>query len=620
MHARANSTIDAASPSLLPSPGVNVRRWLLAIIVLSAVVRLAHFAAIAPTPFIEFPIHADQTDMHGYWQWSGKIAAGDWLQRDTWHPLYGWMARHGDMATWLGWWGDDRVFHQEPAYPYAIAIGRSVGLGLRGVIFVQLMFGVLAPLLMFALARRVLRDPAAALLAAAAAGLYGPLVFNQGALLRDWTGPMLGTAALAALLIAAPRARPGAWLVPGVVLGFTLITHATVMLFLPFMFAWVIWTQRGSLRGLSARLGLLGLGMVIGFSPLLVRNLAVGAPPLKVTNRLPEVIATSSAADANPLGFTVPDSMPDILEAAQGSAWVAGVEALKTYQGDWAAFIDKHLLKLRAVFDPFEIPNNMAYFYGEQISPALRVLPDYSWLLPLCVLGIGLTFARRRVDRAHALVLLLGLSGVLALVATSVVGRYRLILLPPLCVYAGWALWQLGVWLNAKRYAPLAGGLAVVAVVVGLQQFVLPIAQVRHHAELQRHGLSYGVSAAVYQRRGEPEAALGQWALLHERSARLGLDENVDFAARRRQELLFQWMLHTAQPGRADRAADLLRRAEALYDHRADATFRDFDIGMAFARLGMADQAAPRLKRFVEQHPDRDEAALARRTLEQFDP
>ena len=111
----------------------STRKWLILIVGLSAIVRMVHFDVIVQTAFIDFPLYATETDMFGYWQWSDRIIAGDWLGRDTYHPEFGWMTALGDQLTWHHWWGDSRVFQQEPMYPYMLAAGRSIGLSIAGL-------------------------------------------------------------------------------------------------------------------------------------------------------------------------------------------------------------------------------------------------------------------------------------------------------------------------------------------------------------------------------------------------------------------------------------------------------------------------------------------------------
>jgi len=306
-----------------PTPSANqshrqrrttTRNWLILIVFLCALVRLAHYEAIVQSAFVEFPFYATETDMFGYWQWSDSIISGDWLGRDTYHPHFAWMAALGDQATWHRWWGDKRVFQQEPVYPYLIAIGRSLGLSISGLILIQLLIGSLQSVATFWLSRLVFRKDVVALISAAIAGFYGPLIFNQGVLLRDWTGPLLDSLGLFALLYALSRNRDWHWVWPGIVFGFALMTRSTILVFLPFMFFWLIWVNRDSISRIVRRGSILTAGLLIGFAPLLTRNMLLGISPFKITNRLPEAIVFGNAADVTPLGMMVPASLPGILE------------------------------------------------------------------------------------------------------------------------------------------------------------------------------------------------------------------------------------------------------------------------------------------------------------------
>jgi len=265
----------SVDPSI-PSGRTTTRNWLILIVVLCAIIRLVHYEVIVQSAFVDFPFYSTQSDMFGYWQWSDTIIAGDWLGRATYHPHMGWMAELGDEATWHRWWGDKRVFQQEPVYPYLIAVGRSLGLSIGGLILIQLLIGSLQPVVTFWLSRLVFRQDAVALIAAAIAGLYGPLIFNQGVLLRDWTGPLLESLGLIALLYALWRDRDWTWVWPGIVFGLALMTRSTILVFLPFMFFWVIWVNRSSISQIARRGSIVAAGLLVGFSPLLVRNILLG--------------------------------------------------------------------------------------------------------------------------------------------------------------------------------------------------------------------------------------------------------------------------------------------------------------------------------------------------------
>lgn len=394
-----------------------MRRALAAILVVGLLVRAAHFAALASSALPGIQLAIPGADTAAHWQWSGEILAGDWLGRNTFHQVTGWMTELAPIETWYRWWGSEKTFTREPAYPYFLALVRLVaGSSLLGVLGIQLLLGALQPLVLFALGRRVAGERAG-LLAALVGAIYGPFVFFEGTLLRDWMPPILDPLVILAILRARDGDRTRDWILAGVLFAICVLVRSSMLLFLPLALAWILWEGKGA-RSLP-----LLAGFAIGFAPLVARNLAVGAPAFAVTNRAPEAIVESNAVDAVPIGMPVPRSMPAILEQARGRALRAAVLTVEQYEGRPLDFLRVQFLKLWGAFDPREFPDNLDYEYGRAVSPVLRFAPGFA------IVGLfgvaGLVFFLRR-GGAHRLVTLYVLSALGAQLVTVVVGRYRL--------------------------------------------------------------------------------------------------------------------------------------------------------------------------------------------------
>ena len=176
------------------------RIGLLIIVALGLLFRLIHFQALADTAFLKIPLIYTQSDMYAFWEWAQEILDGDLLGRNTYHFYYNWMGELASQETWYRWWGGKEVFQQAPLYPYWLAgILALSNISIEFVIFLQLVLGSLHPLVMYYLARRVFNENVG-LIAATFTAIYGPFIFNQGALLRDWIPPILEPLALLALL------------------------------------------------------------------------------------------------------------------------------------------------------------------------------------------------------------------------------------------------------------------------------------------------------------------------------------------------------------------------------------------------------------------------------------
>ncbi len=446
------------------------RHALFALLGLSLLLRGVVYHAFLDTAMPWFPLEATQTDMHATWQWSERILAGDLLGSDTYHPGFEWMAAADREAEWARRWGDLRIFQQEPLYPYFVAALRALlPSPLHAIPLLQLLLGgLLLPLGVHALGRQLI-GPRSALCGAALAAVFGPGVFYQLALLRDWAVPVVGAFALSLTLSGLRRRHDGRLFAAGLLLGVGALLKATALLWLPVL-GWWLWRTRSAATGLArpARsAGLLTLGLALGLAPIVGRNLAVGAPALALSNRLPEGLIQGNAADACPVGLGHPPSQDATLRAAGGSAAKVVTEILRGYAADPGAFFRVQGAKLRAAFAPVDLADNFAYDYGRERLPALRFCPSWGTLLALAVPGLTLLLARRHLRRPWIVGILA--ANTVAVLLPIALGRYRLEALPLLALAAGHFLRFLVVTLRARRwnaFALGAGGATGVAILV----------------------------------------------------------------------------------------------------------------------------------------------------------
>ena len=68
------------------------RRLLFAVTLAAAAVRLAHLGFTAGHPYHDFWTLWKESDMFQYVAWARHLAAGDWLDRETFRPWFTWQA------------------------------------------------------------------------------------------------------------------------------------------------------------------------------------------------------------------------------------------------------------------------------------------------------------------------------------------------------------------------------------------------------------------------------------------------------------------------------------------------------------------------------------------------
>lgn len=585
-------------------------------VALALAVRLAHLDAVSATPFLELSQYTTGTDMHFYWEWAGRLGIeGDWWQRDTYHP--GDRPHTAEMQQWYVRWGGREIFNWEPVYPYLLGLLRMWGAGLPQVVVLQLALGALVPLVIYRLARCV-AGFGPSFLSACLAAVYGPLVHIQSVTLRDGLQPLTEPWIIIALFWAAGAAvdRWWRWVVAGAALGAGLLVKSTVMMFVPVAIVWILWRSRGDWVAAARRSAWWLAGVMIAFSPLIVRNVVVGAPPLAITNRVGMSLALANARDADPVGYYEPPSMIPILDKAEADTAVIVRETLATWEGDYLGLAALQWRKLRAWIDPFEVADNASYRWSAELSPVLEVLPGWGVLLPLALLGLAV--AVPRAWRDHALLVGFVVSVFGGLMLTMVVGRFRVPLMPVLAVYAGAAGWWLIECVRAKRWVSVTGGVAGLGVVLVLQQFVLPLADTRESMVQMVGTQQHFAFAEAYVRSGRWDEAVGEMRRMDHKIRDSGRSFAGDDLARKMEVAVWiRWSDAARHAGHRDHAIELMGQAyEAA--HAAPIPGYDLEFADHFASLEAWDLCRAALRNYLHRQPDGPDAARARTMLERL--
>ena len=465
---------------------------LLGIVLAGLVLRLIHFWALRDSA-IPFRHLFVTTDDNVYYQWARTILAGDWLGRATYHPYFDGLRAIAPLETWYRWWGGKEVFQQAPLYPYIFAAMLAVTRhDFPAILLIQLLLGALQPVVMYLLAKR-LWNYRVGLIAALITAVYGPFVFHQGVLLRDWLAPILEPLALLAVAKALEQDSPRRWIVAGAALGVALLARETVQLLILLVLSWVVFSRRKD-PGSAVRIsGWLIAGLLLALSPLIVRNVVVGAPAFALSNRAAEGIIEGWAADWFPVGLVqAPPSMKEILVASDGHLPGVIWGTIQTYRGDWVHLLEQVVTKLRGISDPFEFPNNISLYYGMEVSPVLRYMLGYWFVFPLGVAGLLLSLKTWKDHVVGVIFVMTAAGGLLAMVIFS---RYRLELAAALILYAAVFCGHLIESLRQRRKQQFGLSLALAAGMSLSQQFLFPLGpDVKDYPYI----VDYTASASVY--------------------------------------------------------------------------------------------------------------------------
>ena len=592
-----------------------IRRLLIGVVCLAVFLRLLHLSAVSQTAFLRFPLVIDQSDMYAFWQWAHRILDGDWLGRDTYHPNFEWREQIAPLETWYRWWGGKEIFHQAPLYPYLLAGLLSLKDSLTFVIFIQLLLGSLHPLILFFLARRLF-DDRVALIAATLAALYGPFIFYQGIVLRDWLPPILEPLILLSVLSAKERGRTGAWLSAGIVMGLGIVVKETALALIGVTFVWLAIQFRRAWREAVRPFALVGAGLLLCLTPLVLRNIAVGAPPFAISVQGPGSVIAGFSAGSLPVGYTLNPLMDSVRERAGGSLWAAGREALRTHEGDYVGLFYQQLFKLRGLVGPFEMPNNESYSYGLEISPVLAFTLGYSLIFPLGAAGLLLLL--RSGPRSSLLYWYLA-SALVVQFATFILARFRLAFVPVLMLAAAFMIMSILDRIRARQLVQAAGALALVFVFAAIQQLWAPM--VRPEEFLRP--TEYIYAAQTYAAERKFDRAVKELVRFR-RKAERGLADSpgksfnagaVSEAAVLEGGYHLEWASQLFEHKNTDEARMHISLAEDAYANQPQGGLALYNLGLVYLKLRDREKAKMLFARYLELEPGSERADNVRRLL-----
>jgi 4-amino-4-deoxy-L-arabinose transferase-like glycosyltransferase len=449
----------------------------------------------SPLPFMDDGMV--DSDMHANLLWAADIREQGWLDPTPHHPYNAWMRPIAPYDQWVRWWGGGQVFQQSPLYAYLLSF-----VFLQKPIVVRLLQALLSAgtcVLLGLLTARI-SGRAAGWVAFWLAALYAPFYAYTWPLLRDGLGWFIMAALLWALAEltqcewSSGRARRFAW-VAGGLLGLGYLARETFLLLIPVVWvAVVIFAWKRRCPWVAVRVG---IATVLAITPLMVRNCRVGAPLLSSSNRFAEAFIEGNAGTAHPYLLTVPDEMGPILYQTEAKPLRVVRETIASHKNGVWGWIELQGRKLLSLFDPYESPDNLSFYFLATISPMVRFGLQYWMILVPGIAGIALSVRQRRGSHLWLwLFLPITLAGVLVGVPVS---RYRQSLAILLIPWAAGFLVQVMEVGRRREWRRVAGwGVAVLA---GWLLVLGPLAR-QPRREYERP-YEYQVSADIYRTLGQ---------------------------------------------------------------------------------------------------------------------
>jgi len=397
------------------------RRWLFILFAAAMILKLVYIVQSAGALHVLVPV----MDSQYYDETARDIASGHLLRREA--------------------------FFMGPLYPYFLSLVYLMfGRDFMIVRFLQIMGGSLSVVLTFLVGRRVFR-PTTAFLGAAMFALYGAATFYEGLLLMTWLGTLLNLGVLAALLRARRSGDDVGWYAfAGLLLGFSALARANVLVFAPLAAAWILWMVK-SRRRVAQAVAFLGVTFAT-LLPATIHNYIASRDVVLVTSNAGLNFYIGNNGVATGIFYPLPEI--DFVRDPTSRTYIerllgqdlspSGVS--RYWFGRAMAYIRAHpggelrLLarKFALFFNGFEIPQIESYAAERAQYASLRVFFVSFWfLLSFGVVGFVSSLGQWR---RHFL-----LSGFVAVYAASVIAffitaRYRVQVAPVLALFAACAL------------------------------------------------------------------------------------------------------------------------------------------------------------------------------------
>ncbi|MGH9870559.1 MAG: glycosyltransferase family 39 protein [Candidatus Polarisedimenticolia bacterium] len=560
--------------------GRSRRRLLLYLLLAGLLARVVYQHQVAALPFFQDPVG----DSARHLERAREILAGNLLP-------------------------DRPFFYGGILYPWVLAAFALVfGANLYPVVLAQALAGCLLSWLLYRLAvacvppgrRRAGRR--AGMIAAALALFYGPLAFLEADILMvSWTLPALAMAGIL-LLRACRKGRDliGPAGAAGLLLALAATERPNLVALLPVGAVWIAaaFPARARLRGAACLLGASALVLApvawmnhaaSGRWVLLTTsggiNFSIGNHPgargtfeepwsadTHATARDTDLESASQAWASRGAGSPLDAVETSRWWWAQGWSWVRSAPAAA---GRLAA------RKLALLWNDQEPPNHLHFAFLRETAPALWLMPiTFAWIAPAGLYGLLWPGPRRGRDQsATALLALLVAVPMMTVLPFFVADRYRIAMVPPLMVCAGFGLERLGRLARIPGGRTWAAGSAAAMVVAG---WILA----RPLLEFDR-SRDYWMMAQAWKKAGALEEAVSGYG----KAIALAPDDAV---LRNNLGVLLAGM------GRVPEAEQEYRRAIALDPSLA---FPHKNLGLLLARTGRREEALVHLAKARESEP-----------------
>jgi 4-amino-4-deoxy-L-arabinose transferase-like glycosyltransferase len=459
------------------------KKVILGIICISLFLRLIYFIQAKPTALLDWT-NWDQSDMHFFDTWAKAINHGDVWGHEPLHPVYIWndetadsyfklypeeIAKYQQSDTsrltrsknlWYHWY-NGKNFHQEPLYPYLIALTYKVfGESPDYVFFWQMLLGALSNVLIFLIGCRYLGS-VTGFFAATLAILCGPLMCYDLVLLRSTLTVFLGLLVVWQLGRSLEEKTLKSALLFGFFMGLGFLNQSYFILYFLFGFVYLgLKNSRSITEGVRfLTIPIVGFGLAL--IPVVVRNLVVGMSPFAMASNGGITFLAANFVGVDPyLPFVInAEQYALTMYKTQGAFLPTFFEILKQY--DVGSFLMLMVDKFRTVVNWYEMPNNMNFYFFREWATVLKFTFVTNFVLsPLALVGF-LWALRFEKGKILPLIVFLIIS-IIPLMYGTALSRYRVLMLSFSTFFAAYTIIRL-LYLSSEKSSKKLG-LSVLAI------------------------------------------------------------------------------------------------------------------------------------------------------------
>jgi len=425
------------------------------------------------------------------------------------------------------------VYHQGPLYPFFLALVFSLSSpSILNALVVQAMLGALTCLLIFLLSMRIFKHVWMGIASAFMMAIYAPAIFYNGMLLMATLLIFINLLFLLVLLKAIESRSNLLWALAGLLLGLSALARATILLFIPFLVAFLagktVYEYRQGRK--KAKEGILsffthqclfplaffGIGAILMILPVTVRNYLKGRDCVLIaanagitfyegnnpwaTGQYMDPPGLDLAEDFNGGRIAGFYEKRHLRPSEISSFWFR--ESLRFIRENPLSYLKLFFRKCAYFWNRYEIPNAENIYFARQYSKVLR-LPLLSFLVVGTLGLLGLIMALyKRIPNAFVLLLFL-LSHMAATVLFFITARYRLPIAPILIVFTAYSLFELITEFRDGRYMSTFLWIAIGGLFFVFIAFPWKGLNPRHD-----YASSYGNIGVLFHLTGNPQKAI----------------------------------------------------------------------------------------------------------------